>query len=663
MHWKISGKDDKKDGALLLCMVIPVLFLLLVYCLETPQVHPPSSITTVNVPPVPAVLTKKYEDYQQWQSAALFDWLPGGTGMLVRRRARETEQLHTVAAPGDPVRMLTFYGESVLFAHVCPDSARKCVVFTKDIGGDERFQLFRMDFATSQVVRLTKDSVQNGGVVWSRKGDRIAWSSNRRNGKDFDVYVMDPERPGHDILIFRNKGAWSAIDWSPDDRKLLLGKYESRTCSRLYILDIASGKMRPLTDTTCTVSQEMGLWGSDGNTVFFTSDEDTDFRSLRCRNIKSGRERICTGDIPWDVREIALSPDGNTLAFTTNENGFSGFFLMDTRSFEYKRVETLPQAIIGTLRFHPDGCRCAMTVNAPYHPEDVYVIDMRSLEVTRWTRSRLGGIDQKKLVTPEIIRYQTFDSTGGTSRMIPCFVYRPKSCRKPCPVLILLHGGPESQFWPSFRPEIQFYCTELGIAVVAPNVRGSGGYGKRYLTLDDGRKREDAVRDVGALLDWLAGQKGFDTSRMAVTGGSYGGYLALASTVRFGDRLRACIDSYGISNFVTFLENTSLYRRDLRRAEYGDERDPDMRKFLNGISPLTHVNRITNPLLIIQGANDARVPLGESEQIAEALRKNGTDVWMVVAGDEGHGFRKKSNRDYKEWVSALFLERFLCDKR
>jgi dipeptidyl aminopeptidase/acylaminoacyl peptidase len=242
-------------------------------------------------------------------------------------------------------------------------------------------------------------------------------------------------------------------------------------------------------------------------------------------------------------------------------------------------------------------------------------------------------------------------------------MYTPEDRKPPYPVLIAIHGGPESQFWPSFKPEIQFSCAELGIAVVAPNVRGSGGYGKKYLTLDNGRKREGAIRDIGALIDWLAGREEFDTSRIAVMGGSYGGYLALASMMHYSDRLKACIDSYGITDFVTFLENTSPYRRDLRRAEYGDERDPDMRKFLKGISPLTHADRIMKPLLIIQGANDARVPLSESEQIARVLRRNGTDIWMIVAGDEGHGFRKKSNRDYKEWVSALFLEKYLCGGR
>jgi dipeptidyl aminopeptidase/acylaminoacyl peptidase len=231
--------------------------------------------------------------------------------------------------------------------------------------------------------------------------------------------------------------------------------------------------------------------------------------------------------------------------------------------------------------------------------------------------------------------------------------------KSPYPVLIMVHGGPESQYWPAFSPLVQFYANELGMAVLAPNVRGSAGYGKTYLNLDNGMKREDAVRDIGALLDWIEQQPGLDASRVAVMGGSYGGYMALASMIHFSDRLRAGVDIYGISNFLTFMEHTASYRRDLRRVEYGDERDPAIREFLLRISPVTQAKRITKPLLIIQGANDPRVPAEESRQIAEAVKKNNGIVWLSITADEGHGFRKKSNIDFQELVEAYFLKTFL----
>ena len=640
-----------------------IALILTLSCNNPETVKSPASITTSGVPPVPVSLVQQYEKYQNRKSASLLDWLPGGNGILVRRWADETEQLHTVAAPGDSIRQLTFFKESVIFAYVCPDPKRNCVVFTKDSGGDERFQIYQMELGTSSIQQLTHDSAQNGGIVWSNNGKWFAYSSNRRNGKDFDIYRTDIGRPGEDRLLLTQGGAWNAVEWSPDDRKLLVGEYVSRTNSRLFILAVETGKIAPLTDTLSSVSQELGAWGPEGRGIFYTSDEYTDFRCLRYKNISNGAEQLLTGDLKWDVREIVLSPDRRTLVFTTNEDGFSQVYTMDTRTFAYQKITCLPLAIIGSPRFHPDGKKLALHVNAPDHPEDVYVIDINDFSSTRWTESSMGGLDPDRLVRPEVIRYPAFDSVAENPRMLPCFIYKPMDRKTPYPVLITIHGGPESQFWPSFKTEIQFYCNELGVAVAAPNVRGSGGYGKNFLTLDNGYSREDAVRDIGALIDWIGTQPEFDASRIAVKGGSYGGYMALASMVRYSDKLRAGIDSYGIGNFITFLENTSEYRRDLRRVEYGDERDMQMRNYLLSISPLTNVRRIKKPLLIIQGANDARVPLSESQQIADALQKQGTPVWMVVAHDEGHGFRKKSNRDYKEWVTALFLREHLLNGR
>jgi dipeptidyl aminopeptidase/acylaminoacyl peptidase len=329
---------------------------------------------------------------------------------------------------------------------------------------------------------------------------------------------------------------------------------------------------------------------------------------------------------------------------------------MNTVTGAYRLIPHLPRGIISHLRFHPSGASLAMNVTTPDQPEDIYSIDLAAYDTVRWTHN---GFQPKASLDPVIIHYPTFDSVNETPRTIPCIVYKPKNKKQPFPVLISIHGGPESQFWPSFKPDIAFYVAELGIAVLAPNVRGSGGYGENWLTLDNGYKREDAVKDIGKLLDWIAQQPNLDSSRVAVMGGSYGGYMSLASMIKYRDRLVAGIDEYGISNFVRFLENTASYRRDARRVEYGDERDTTMRRFLLDISPLTHVDRINKPLLIIQGANDARVPLSESRQIVEAVRKNRGEVWFLVAGDEGHGYRKKSNKDYQDAVTAMFLERYL----
>jgi dipeptidyl aminopeptidase/acylaminoacyl peptidase len=310
--------------------------------------------------------------------------------------------------------------------------------------------------------------------------------------------------------------------------------------------------------------------------------------------------------------------------------------------------------------FSPDGERLALSLATPTAPADLWTLSVPERTVSRWTRSEVGGLDPAGFVDPELLSFTTFDEVDGAPRQIPAFLYRPPG-PGPHPVLVYLHGGPEAQYRPYFSSTFQYLVGELGMAVIAPNVRGSNGYGKSYLKLDNGFRREDSVRDVGALLDWIGSRSDLDANRVVVQGGSYGGYMVLASLVHYSDRLAAGIESVGISNFVTFLENTQPYRQDLRRAEYGDERDPGMRAHLISISPLYQVEKISRPLMISQGANDPRVPASESEQIFRALKARQIPVWYLLAEDEGHGFRKKANRDYSAAVMTLFLERFVLD--
>lgn len=623
---------------------------------------PALPLSASGIPEVPDSLRRALARYQEWRPASLVDWGPD-SGAVFIRRAGEIGQLFLSAGPGRAVKQLTFLPEPVIHASVCPDPGRKRLLFTQDLGGNEDFQIHCLDLASLKVTRLTRDSAQNDNILWSNKGDRFAYASNRRNDRDFDLLLGDPDRPGADTLILARGGAWAAADWSPDDRLLLVSHYLSRTLSRLYILDLSDGRLEALADTAKAVSQELGAWGAGSRAVFFTSDEGTDFRCLRHLDLVTGRERLLTRDIPWDVREIALSPDRSLLAFTTNEHGFSRLYLLDARTFARRKAAGLPEGIIGPLKFDRKGLKLAMNVETAKQPGEIYTLDLADLSVKPWNAAGAGALDPGAFILPSVFHYPSFDSVGGGPRPIPCLAYKPRKGTSPYPALILIHGGPESQFWPSFKPELQFYLDEFGIAILAPNVRGSGGYGKAWLSLDDGVKREESVQDIGALLDWIAEQPDLDSSRVAVMGGSYGGYMALASLVHYRDRLRAGVDFYGISDFVTFLEHTSAYRRDLRRVEYGDERNPAMRAFLARISPVARAREIDRPLLIVQGANDARVPLEESERIAAAVRKNGAPVWFVTFGDEGHGFRRKSNKDYQECVTAMFLKNFLVEKR
>ncbi len=620
---------------------------------------PPSSVTVSGIPPIPNSVRQSLARYQNWNFAALQDWGPGGIGMVVVSRVREINQIHFIAAPGAAPRQLTFSKEPVTSVHVCPAADKRMMLFTRDSGGNENFQIYAMYVDSPSPVRLTDGTSQNDGMLWSNAGGRFAFQSNKRNGRDFDVYISDACSPAEARSVVTRTGSWSALDWSPDDSLLLVSHYLSRTASYLHILDPRSGRCEPLSDTADTVSQELGAWGPRGAGIFLTSDKGTDFRSLRYYDCATKRETVLTAGIPWDVRELSLCRDRTLLAFQTNENGYAHLYIMNTATFRYRDIPNLPLGGIHGLRFDRSARWLGMTITTSRQPEDAWAVRLADFSLVRWTRSTLGALDSAGLVSPSLIAYPTFDSVGGKPRTIPCFVYKPNKPRRPLPVLINIHGGPESQFWPYFSPSVQFDVNELGLCVLAPNVRGSGGYGKTYLSLDDGYKRENAVKDIGALLDWIGMQPDLDQSRIGVFGGSYGGYMALASMIRYAGRIRAGIDLYGISNFVTFLEHTAAYRRDLRRVEYGDERDPRMRNFLARISPLTNASAIAAPLLIIQGANDPRVPLEESGQIAQAVRTNGGTVWMLVAGDEGHGFRKKSNQDYQECSQALFLQSFL----
>ena len=354
------------------------------------------------------------------------------------------------------------------------------------------------------------------------------------------------------------------------------------------------------------------------------------------------------------------------MAFVTNEDGRSRVYLMDTRSREYRRIESIPTGLAFGLTFSPDDRQLGMTLNLTQTPSDAFVLDLGEEpldygQLTRWTTSEVGGLDTTAFRTPDLVRYPSFDTVGGQPREIPAWVYKPAG-RGPFPVVISIHGGPEGQARPAFSATYQMWLDKLGVAVIQPNVRGSRGYGKTYLGLDNGFRREDSVRDIGALLDWIDTQPDLDASRVAVFGGSYGGYMVLASAVHFSDRLKAAVDIVGISSFVTFLENTQDYRRDLRRVEYGDERDPVMRAHLEKISPLNNVEKIRVPLFVVQGQNDPRVPVTEAEQMVAALRERGQSVWYMNALNEGHGYRKRDNRDAFQQALMMFFEEHLVQR-
>ncbi|WP_352887054.1 S9 family peptidase [Sinimarinibacterium thermocellulolyticum] len=612
-----------------------------------------------NIPPIPPEIADTLFQYQQARGASFAGWLPAPQGLLITTRFGQTRQVHRVREPLGDRQQLTFFPEPVTNVAPSSDPEQSVFLFGKDDAGNELYQLYVQEVATGKQRRLT-DGARNTAPLWSNLGDRFAYSTTARNGRDTDIHVYDMAS-GESRAVLEREGLWYALDWSPDDSRLLVLRYVSRSESYPHVLDLDSGLLLPFRPSSGSVSFGGGRFARDGRGIYYTSDEGTEFRHLRFHDFATGESTLLSGDIPWDVTGFALSRDGRYLAFVVNADGRSEIHVRAVRGWRKLPAPKLPMGVVSGLRFSEDGWRIGFTLNSPRSPGDVYSFRVTETELTRWTQSEVGGLDTSQFIEPELIRYPAFDEDeSGQRRMIPALVYRPPG-KGPHPVLILVHGGPESQTRPTFNPVLQYWVRELGIAVIAPNVRGSTGYGKTYQQLDNGMLRENALRDIGSLLDWIGWQEEFDPRRVGIIGGSYGGYMVLASLIHFGDRLRAGIDVVGISNFVTFLENTKDYRRHLRREEYGDERDPKMRAFLQAISPTTNAHRIRRPLFIAQGANDPRVPQSEADQMVRTIRAHpdAGEVWYFLARDEGHGFRKKSNRDLYNNAVALFLREHL----
>ncbi|MEM1270044.1 MAG: S9 family peptidase [Bacteroidota bacterium] len=615
----------------------------------------PAAITTEGVGAVPAEVIACRAPYSRLRTARFAGWMPDGDGMLISTRFGDLSQVHHVASPGSARRQLTYFDEAASWMALRPGHPNEVLVAMAK-GGDEKDQLYLLDTNTG-VFQLLSDGVSNHGYpIWSTDGSRYVYGSTKRNGRDFDLYVATFGEPldAHRRVLAEG-GAWWAIEWSPTDEHLIVMQYVSGADLRAYELDVATGELQQIVDPSlegAPAAYDLVLYaGETGDYLYATRQTETEAKRLYRIDRRTGEHTaIDTGT--HEVESFSTSAHGG-VAYALNVNGLSQLHVFD--GTEHVDVPDLPAGLIYGVRFNDTSRKLAFTYSGPRSPGDVYVADLDAGSVERWTYSEVGGLDPERFVEPKLVRLNSFDGLE-----IQAWYYQPAG-DGPFPVYVKFHGGPEAQTRPLFSSDTQFLVHTLGIAVVEPNVRGSTGYGPAFQAADNGFKRFDAVRDAGAVLDWIGQQPELDTERVAVAGASYGGYMALASMVEYSDRVRAGVDLVGITDFVTFLENTGAYRQDARRAEYGDERDPEMRAFLKSISPLTHADRITQPLLVGQGLNDPRVPASESRQIVDAVRAAGGDVWYVAADNEGHGFKRKENATYFAQVRAHFLIQHLLD--
>jgi len=618
----------------------------------TPERVQDGNLVMESVPDIPGSVTRRIGQYQNTRPATFQDWAPGG-GMLITTRFGETAQVHLVDHPLGMRRQLSFHEEPI--AGVITRPGHDQFVLQKDVGGNEQYQYFLYDMASGAETLLTDPEVRNGSAAFSANGNVMVWTRPLGDSGDYGITVANPDDPLTRRIVYEGEGAWFPGGVSPDGTTAVIQKYVSVAEGELALLNLVTGATTPINASDETVAYDEVTFSADGDAIFYTSSEGSEFFNLFRYDLATGEKTNLTGAIDWDVENFDVAPSGGSVLIVINAGGPSEVHIIDTTTGETTLSPAIPAGVISSVAYDDDGANVGFTLDAATNPDNAWSFDTATGDVTQWTMGEVGGLDTSTFRDAELVSFESFDGLE-----VPAFVFRATG-DGPHPVLIYIHGGPESQFRPRFSSNFQFWANELGVTIIAPNVRGSSGYGSTYVGLDNGYNREDSVRDIGALLDWIQTQGDLDEDRVAVYGGSYGGYMVLASLTHYSDRLVGGIDAVGISNFVTFLENTQGYRQDLRRPEYGDERDPDMRAFLESISPLNHASDITVPLFIIQGANDPRVPASEAEQMLAAVRANGQDAWFLMAMDEGHGFRKKSNRDFQYQAIALFLERYLVN--
>lgn len=641
---------------MLLVSVAMILILALKASAQEAVIAPADNLVVEGVPKIPASLVETAGKYGSYRSAILADWNPARREMLVATRFGDTPQLHLVKMPGGSRQQITFYPDSVTTARFHPNGG-DYILFMKDIGGGEWFQLYRYDLASGDVTLLTDGKSRNILGAWSASGDQIAYVSTRRTGQDTDLWVMNPADPKSDHLLTQLKGGgWEPVDWSPDDKHILLLEEVSINESYLWLVDTATGEKAELTphDNKEKVAYSSARFSKDGKGIYATTDLGSEFQRLALLDGSGKNPQFLTSDIPWDVEDFDLSHDGKRLAFITDEEGQSVLHVMSTATHKEMKLPKLPVGVMGGLRWHRDGHDLAFSLTNVQSAGDCYSLDVSTGKVERWTTSE-SAVKTDSFPAAELVRWKSFDG-----KMISGFLYKPPArFTGKRPVLVAIHGGPEGQSQPTFLKRDNYLVNELGIAVIFPNVRGSTGYGKTFSLMDNGFKREDTYKDINALFDWVATRADLDADRIAVMGGSYGGHMTLAISTFYSGRIRCSVDIVGMSNLVTFLEHTEGYRRDLRRVEYGDERDPKMHDFLEKIAPMNNIEKIKKPMLVVAGKNDPRVPVTESAQIVEALKKQGTPVWYLMAKDEGHGYRKKQNQDFQFYTTIEFLQEFL----
>lgn len=573
------------------------------------------------------------EDFLEVKSAGGASFSPDGTRIAYLSNTTGTSQIFLLPTEGGESEQLTDFQDYVSFARFSP--TENMLIFGKAEGGNEQTQLYLLDIKTRQITSITaKPDARHDFGGWSPDGKSICFTSNERNGKDFDVYVMDIATLKKRCVF--DRGGWCVAEgFSPRGTYVVVREKRSAANTDQYLCNLKTGVVEHITPHKGDAFYAGSSWLPDESAFFLIQDQEREFAGL-ARYSLSERKSDYVLAPDWDVEGVVIDRAGKNIAVIVNEGGYQRMTIYDTSRFEVRSCR-LSAGNVYQARFSESGLQIAFSLGDSRRTSDVWILDLETGDSRQITRS-YQGVPPEVMVEPELIQFKSFDGL-----LIPAFSYRPKGIKRGMrvPVIINIHGGPEAQYQPVYQPVIQ-YLVHSGYVVVAPNVRGSSGYGKSYMALDNVERRLDSVKDIVALRDHIVGIFEGDATEIALFGGSYGGFMVLACLAFYPKLWAAGVDVVGIVNFITFLENTAAYRRALREAEYGSlEND---REFLEKISPIHSIEKIEAPLFVIHGANDPRVPLSEAEQVVERLRGVGRHVELLVYPDEGHGITKLKNK-------------------
>lgn len=619
---------------------------------QSEEIAPNANLEVLGIPRIPASLARQVKRYSGAYGLPIAGWDREKRELLLKGIS-SVSWVSRINAPGATPQTWLYLRESHIYDFYFQPQG-KYLVYNRDVNGNEAFQMYSYDMQKRTSLLLTDGKARSTEPVWSRQGTQIVYSSSPPGNNGVNLNWVNPLDPTSNRVLVTSTGNYlKAYDWSPDDASVVYCEFAANTHSKLWLVEVATGKPQLLTLQKEVAYYSEPQFSADGKGIYVITDREADVRRLAYLDLATKQFRYLTEGTKWNVEEFRLSPNGKAIAVVMNEAGLSRLYVLDSESKQKQAISGVPDGMISDLHWHPNSVDLAFNFKSSNTPNDVYSVDVKDGKVTQWAHS--SGVPTEKIAVPEAVQWKSFDG-----KLITGFLARPPATfRGKRPVIIDLHGGPTEQYRPAYGYEENFFINELGVAKVYPNVRGSSGFGKTFQSLDDGVKREDAVKDVGALLDWIKVQPDLDADRVLVQGASYGGYLALSVAAQYSSRLRGVISDSGMTNLATFLERTEGWRRDIQRAEFGDERDAKMKAYLERIAPLHNAQQIKCPVFVIQGKNDPRVPLNESEALVQVLQQKKMPVWYLLGKNEGHGFADAANRQFQLYASLLFVQEYL----